>query len=113
MDYSFTAIIEKEFDECRKEKCNGANGGRLFILLFIQEWSIRWKRQRERLVERVMGVDETGKPITARMDDMDQWYKLAHKRRRKTPFCKLKANQSIETITLGRCTGIVLNYPLH
>ncbi|MBC7934946.1 MAG: type I DNA topoisomerase [Rhizobacter sp.] len=101
MDYSFTANIEKEFDEIA--------GGRMkwnkMVDDFYQPFHTGVEHTletAERAVgERVLGVAEDGKPIAARMGRYGPMVQIGSQTDEDKPkFAKLKASQSIETITL-------------
>jgi DNA topoisomerase I len=102
MDYSFTANIEEEFDNIA--------AGKLTWNKMVGNWYKPFHINVEHTLEnaerakgeRVLGDDEvTGKPIIARMGRFGPMVQLgAATDEEKPKFAKLKANQSIETITL-------------
>ena len=101
MDYSFTANIEKEFDEIA--------GGRIkwntMVGDFYQPFHTGVEHTletAERAVgERILGVAEDGKPIAARMGRYGPMVQIGSQTDEDKPkFARLKATQSIETISL-------------
>jgi DNA topoisomerase I len=102
MDYSFTANIEEEFDSIAS--------GKLTWNKMVGNWYKPFHINVEHTLEnaerakgeRVLGDDEaTGKPIIARMGRFGPMVQLGTATDEEKPkFAKLKANQSIETITL-------------
>jgi DNA topoisomerase-1 len=101
MDYSFTAEIEKEFDEIAdgKIKWNKMVGD--FYGPFHTGVEHTLETAERAVGERVLGVSEDGKPITARMGRYGPMVQVgAQNDEEKPKFAKLKASQSIETISL-------------
>jgi DNA topoisomerase-1 len=101
MDYSFTANIEKEFDEIAdgKIKWNTMVGG--FYGPFHTGVEHTLETAERAVGERVLGVSEDGKPITARMGRYGPMVQIgAQTDEDKPKFAKLKATQSIETISM-------------
>ncbi len=101
MDYSFTAEIEKEFDEIAdgKIKWNKMVGD--FYGPFHTGVEHTLETAERAVGERVLGVSEDGKPITARMGRYGPMVQIgAQSDEEKPKFAKLKASQSIETISL-------------
>ena len=104
MDYSFTANIEKEFDEI----ADGKIVWNKMVADFYKPFHIGVEHTletAERAVgERSLGTDPvTGKPVTARMGRYGPMVQLGaqvqNDDEEKPRFAKLKASQSIETIT--------------
>ncbi|WP_143305276.1 type I DNA topoisomerase [Chitinophaga vietnamensis] len=102
MDYGFTAKIEEEFDEI-------ANGKKVWNKMLKEFYSPFHKdventlENAERVKgERQLGIEEsTGKPIVARMGRYGPMIQIGKVEDEEKPrFAKLKATQSIETITL-------------
>ena len=101
MDYSFTANIEKEFDEIA--------GGRLVWNKMVREFYDPFHNGVEHTLEtavravgeRQLGTDpESGKPVTARMGRYGPMVQIGSVGDEEKPrFAKLKASQSIETIS--------------
>ena len=101
MDYSFTANIEKEFDEIA--------GGRLVWNNMVREFYDPFHNGVEHTLEtavravgeRQLGTDpESGKPVTARMGRYGPMVQIGSVGDEEKPrFAKLKASQSIETIS--------------
>jgi len=101
MDYSFTANIEKEFDEIA--------GGKLvwnkMVTDFYAPFHIGVQHtmdNAERAAgERMLGESQDGKSIIARMGRYGPMVQIGITEGEEKPrYAKLKANQSIETITL-------------
>ncbi len=101
MDYSFTANIEKEFDEIADGKMQWSK----MVEDFYNPFHIGVAHTLETAVravgERMLGVAEDGKPVTARMGRYGPMVQIGSQGDEEKPrFSKLKAGQSIETITL-------------
>ena len=101
MDYSFTASIEKEFDEIAEGKMKWSDMVQDFYKPFHTGVAHTLETAERAVGERVLGVDESGKPITARMGRYGPMVQVGAQNDEEKPrFAKLKAGQSIETITL-------------
>ena len=101
MDYSFTANIEKEFDEVAEGKMLWSKMVGDFYTPFHTGVEYTLETAERAVGERVLGADENGKPITARMGRYGPMVQIGAQNDEEKPrFAKLKANQSIETITL-------------
>jgi DNA topoisomerase I len=101
MDYSFTANIEKEFDEVAEGKMQWSKMVGDFYTPFHSGVEHTLETAERAVGERVLGVDESGKPITARMGRYGPMVQIGSQNDEEKPrFAKLKANQSIETITM-------------
>ncbi len=102
MDYSFTASIEKEFDEIAdgKMKWNKMVGD--FYTPFHEGVEHTLENAERAVGERSLGSDaETGKPIIARMGRYGPMVQIGIAEGDEKPkFAKLKPSQSIETITM-------------
>lgn len=101
MDYSFTANIEKEFDEIAggKMKWNTMVGE--FYQPFHTGVEHTLETAERAVGERVLGVSEDGKPIAARMGRYGPMVQIGSQTDEEKPkFARLKATQSIETISL-------------
>jgi DNA topoisomerase-1 len=102
MDYSFTASIEKEFDEIAdgKMKWNKMVGD--FYTPFHEGVEHTLENAERAVGERALGSDaETGKPIIARMGRYGPMVQIGVAEGDEKPkFAKLKPSQSIETITM-------------
>lgn len=102
MDYSFTANIEKDFDKIAE----GRKVWNQMVDSFYQQFHedvVHTLDTAERAVgERILGEDpETGKPVSARMGRYGPMVQLGSSTDEEKPrFAKLKASQSIETISL-------------
>jgi DNA topoisomerase-1 len=107
MDYSFTAKIEKEFDEIAggKIKWNTMVGD--FYAPFHTGVEFTLENAERAVGERMLGVSEDGKPITARMGRYGPMVQIgAQTDEEKPKFAKLKASQSIETISLAEAMDL-------
>ena len=101
MDYSFTAKIEKEFDEIAGGKIKWNAMVRNFYQPFHSGVEHTLETAERAVGERVLGVSEDGKPITARMGKYGPMVQIgAQNDEEKPKFAKLKASQSIETISM-------------
>jgi DNA topoisomerase-1 len=101
MDYSFTANIEKEFDEIADGKIVWNKMVGDFYTPFHDGVEHTLENAERAVGERMLGVSEDGKPITARMGRYGPMVQVgAQNDEEKPKFAKLKATQSIETITL-------------
>jgi len=101
MDYSFTANIEKEFDEIADGKMVWNKMVRDFYTPFHSGVEHTLETAERAVGERMLGVAEDGKPITARMGRYGPMVQIgAQTDEEKPKFAKLKSTQSIETITL-------------
>ena len=102
MDYSFTAKIEKEFDEIAGGKIKWNNMVGDFYHPFHTGVEHTLETAERAVGERTLGVSEEGKPITARMGRYGPMVQIgAQNDEEKPKFAKLKASQSIETITMA------------
>ena len=100
MDYSFTANIEKEFDEIADGKIIWNKMVETFYNPFHKGVSHTLETAERAVGERLLGVTEEGKPITARMGRYGPMVQIgAQNDEEKPKFAKLKSNQSIETIS--------------
>jgi DNA topoisomerase-1 len=102
MDYSFTANIEKEFDEIADGKMVWNKMVSDFYTPFHIGVEHTLETAERAVGERSLGSDEaTGKPIIARMGRYGPMVQIGAQGDEEKPrFAKLKATQSIETITL-------------
>ena len=101
MDYSFTANIEKEFDEIADGKMQWSQMVEDFYNPFHTGVAHTLETAVRAVGERMLGVAEDGKPITARMGRYGPMVQIGSQGDEEKPrFAKLKAGQSIETITL-------------
>ena len=100
MDYSFTANIEKEFDEIADGKMIWNKMVANFYTPFHTGVSHTLETAERAVGERMLGVTEDGKPLTARMGRYGPMVQIGAQNDEEKPrFAKLKATQSIETIT--------------
>ncbi len=101
MDYSFTANIEKEFDEIAGGKMKWNKMVDEFYQPFHTGVEHTLETAERAVGERVLGVSEDGKPIAARMGRYGPMVQIGSQTDEEKPkFARLKATQSIETISL-------------
>ncbi len=101
MDYGFTAEIEKEFDEIADGKIVWNDMVRDFYAPFHSGVEHTLENAERAVGERMLGVDEAGKPIIARMGRYGPMVQVGSQGDEEKPrFAKLKSSQSIETISL-------------
>ncbi|HRN90818.1 MAG TPA: type I DNA topoisomerase [Ferruginibacter sp.] len=102
MDYSFTANIEKEFDEIAEGKIVWNNMVDSFYKPFHNGVAHTLETAERAVGERLLGEDpESGKPVIARMGRYGPMVQLGSPSDEEKPrFAKLKASQSIETISM-------------
>ena len=107
MDYSFTAKIEKEFDEIAGGKIKWNTMVGEFYQPFHSGVEHTLETAERAVGERVLGESENGKPITARMGRYGPMVQIgAQNDEEKPKFAKLKASQSIETISLDEAMDL-------
>ncbi len=101
MDYSFTANIEKEFDEIADGEKNWSSMVGDFYTPFHTGVEHTLQTAERAVGERVLGDGEDGKQIIARMGRYGPMVQIGVQTDEEKPrFAKLKAGQSIETISL-------------
>lgn len=102
MDYSFTADIEKEFDEIAEGKMKWNKMVGDFYTPFHEGVEHTLENAERAVGERALGTDsESGKPIIARMGRYGPMVQIGISEGDEKPrFAKLKPMQSIETITM-------------
>ena len=102
MDYGFTAKIEQEFDEIAEGKVKWSNMIDDFYKPFHSTIEITLETAERAKGERELGIDvESGKKVIARMGRFGPMIQIGNAAEEEKPrFAKLKANQSIETITM-------------
>ncbi|MBS1512048.1 MAG: type I DNA topoisomerase [Bacteroidetes bacterium] len=102
MDYGFTAEIEKEFDEIAEGKLVWNNMVSDFYTPFHEGVEHTLENAERAVGERALGTDpESGKPVIARMGRYGPMVQVGIPDDEEKPrFAKLKASQSIETISL-------------
>ena len=105
MDYSFTAEIEEEFDKVAEGKMEWHQMLDDFYKPFHSNIEVTMETAERAKGERTLGTDPaTGKPVTARMGRYGPMVQIGAQAIEETDekprFAKLKATQSIETITL-------------
>ena len=100
MDYSFTAAIEKEFDDIAEGKLVWNDMLQEFYEPFHKGVLHTLENADRAVGERSLGEGENGKPIIARMGRYGPMVQLGSAEDEEKQFAKLKDGQSIETITL-------------
>lgn len=102
MDYGFTAKIEEEFDEIASGKKVWNNMISEFYFPFHKDVENTLENAERVKGERPLGTDAaSGKPIVARMGRYGPMIQIGSVEDEEKPrFAKLKATQSIETITM-------------
>ncbi|HET7115286.1 MAG TPA: type I DNA topoisomerase [Hanamia sp.] len=102
MDYSFTANIEEEFDKIAEGKLQWNSMVGQFYKPFHNSVEHTLENAERAKGERELGTDaESGKPIIARMGRYGPMVQIGNAEDEEKPrFAKLKATQSIETISL-------------
>lgn len=101
MDYNFTARIEEEFDEIAGGKLKWNNMIDGFYKPFHSNIEVTLETAERAKGERELGVDAaSGKKVIARMGRYGPMVQIGHADDEEKPrFAKLKASQSIETIS--------------
>jgi DNA topoisomerase-1 len=102
MDYSFTANIEEEFDKIAEGKLQWNSMVGEFYKPFHYSVEHTLENAERAKGERELGIDpESGKPVFARMGRYGPMVQIGNAVDEEKPrFARLKATQSIETITL-------------
>ena len=102
MDFGFTARIEEEFDEIAEGKIRWSSMIDEFYKPFHENIEHTLENAERAKGERELGIDEaTGKKVIARMGRYGPMVQIGQVDDEEKPrFAKLKADQSIETITL-------------
>lgn len=102
MDFGFTARIEEEFDEIAEGKTQWSSMIDEFYKPFHENIEHTLENAERAKGERELGIDEaTGKKVIARMGRYGPMVQIGQAEDEEKPrFAKLKADQSIETITL-------------
>lgn len=102
MDYNFTAKIENEFDDISEGKMEWHSMIDSFYKPFHKTIEYTLENANRASGERELGIDEeSGKKIIARMGRFGPMVQIGDTNEEEKPrFAKLKAGQSIETITL-------------
>jgi DNA topoisomerase-1 len=102
MDYSFTANIEEEFDKIAEGKLQWNKMVGEFYKPFHESVEHTLENAERAKGERELGTDSvSGKPVFARMGRYGPMVQIGQAEDEEKPrFAKLKATQSIETITL-------------
>jgi len=102
MEYSFTASIEKEFDEIAEGKMKWNNMVKDFYTPFHEGVEHTLVNAERAVGERNLGTDPvSGKPIFARMGRYGPMVQIGSSDDEEKPrYAKLKPSQSIETISL-------------
>ncbi len=101
MDYSFTAKIEKEFDEIADGKIKWNKMVGEFYTPFHEGVEHTLENADRAVGERILGKDESGKTILARMGRYGPMVQIGLPEDEEKPrYAKLKPTQSIETISI-------------
>jgi DNA topoisomerase-1 len=102
MDYSFTAEIEEEFDKVAEGTMKWSKMLEDFYKPFHANIEVTLETAERAKGERALGVDAvSGKPVIARMGRYGPMVQIgAQEDEEKPKFAKLKATQSIETISM-------------
>jgi len=101
MNYSFTAEIEKEFDEIADGKMQWNKMVADFYKPFHEGVEHTLENAERAVGERILGKDEAGKTIMARMGRYGPMVQIGLPDDEEKPrYAKLKPSQSIETITI-------------
>ncbi len=108
MDFSFTANIEEEFDKIAEGKIDWNKMVGNFYTPFHAEVEHTLETAERAKGERDLGVDAvSGKPVIARMGRYGPMVQIGKAEDEEKPrFAKLKASQSIETITLDEAMDL-------
>lgn len=109
MDYSFTAHIEEEFDEIAEGKIRWNNMIDHFYKPFHSTIEVTLETAERAKGERELGHEpETGKKVIARMGRFGPMVQIgeSNNEEEKPRFARLKANQSIETITMDEAMDL-------
>ncbi|MBS1625198.1 MAG: type I DNA topoisomerase [Bacteroidetes bacterium] len=101
LDFGFTADVEKQFDEIAEGHKAWSKMIDEFYKPFHQTVETTTKESKKVTGERLLGEDPaTGKPVLAKMGRYGAMIQIgATESEEKPRFAKLRANQSIETIT--------------
>lgn len=102
LDFSFTANVEKQFDEIAEGHKVWSKMIDEFYIPFHENIDTTTKESKRVTGERALGEDpKTGEPIIARMGKFGPMVQIGITEDDKKPrYAKLRATQSIETITL-------------
>jgi DNA topoisomerase-1 len=102
MDYGFTALIEEEFDKIAEGKLKWSKMVGGFYKPFHKDVEHTLETAERAKGERELGTDAvSGKPVIARMGRYGAMVQIGKAEDEEKPkFAKLKATQSIETISL-------------
>lgn len=109
MDYGFTARIEEEFDDIAEGKTQWSSMIDDFYKPFHNTIEITLETAERAKGERELGIDPaTGKKTIARMGRFGPMVQIgdSNKEEEKPRFARLKADQSIETITMGEALDL-------
>lgn len=102
MDYSFTATVEKEFDEIAEGNIKWAKMIKDFYNPFHKTVTQTEKHSERATGERILGVDPVSKKqVSARIGKFGPLVQLSNGSEEEKPqYAKLRAGQRLETITL-------------
>lgn len=108
MDYGFTAEIEEDFDEIAGGRKSWSKMIDEFYKPFHNQIDVTLETAERAKGERVLGNDpETGKKVIARMGRFGPMVQIGESTEEDKPrFARLKANQSIETISMDEAMDL-------
>ncbi|MFN8309071.1 MAG: type I DNA topoisomerase [Chitinophagales bacterium] len=101
LDFNFTASVEKQFDEIAEGKIKWNKMIDDFYQPFHENIETTTKESKRVTGERALGEDPSGEPVIARMGRFGPMVQIGRTddESKKPRFAKLRATQSIETIT--------------
>ncbi len=109
MDYNFTAIVEKDFDEIADGKKPWVNLIKDFYADFEpQIENIVQTKSEHKVGERILGTDPaSGKPVSVKIGRFGPIVQIGSASDEEKPrFAQMKPGQTLETITLDEALGL-------
>jgi DNA topoisomerase-1 len=102
LDYNFTALVEKEFDEIADGKANWSDMIRKFYKPFHQKVEDTLAKKEVTKTERLLGKDPaSGKPVFTRMARFGAVAQIGETNGEEKPrYAQLRKGQNIESLTL-------------
>jgi DNA topoisomerase I len=102
LDFNFTALVEKEFDEIADGKANWTDMISRFYSSFHKQVQETLARKEVTKAERLLGKDpESGKPVFVRMARFGAVAQIGELKGEEKPrYAQLRKGQNIESITL-------------
>lgn len=101
MDYGFTAMVEKEFDEIAQGMIGWTKMINSFYTPFHKDVDNTLATAERVKGERLIGTDpETGKPVTGRIGRYGPLVQIGEAEDEDKKFASLRSGQTLETITL-------------